>query len=78
MSSDYLDPVFKLTVWFPIALRNIIKRSVPKVERYSELGRARNDLEMDQEYRRLLNRDRNPFSFLYNGMLFTIYSSFSI
>ena len=33
---------------------------------------------MDQEYRRLLDRDRNPFSFLYNGVLSAAYSSFTI
>jgi hypothetical protein len=68
--SDYVDHFFKLTIWFPIALHNVIKRSVPKVDRYSELGRARSNVEMDQEYRRLLDRDRNPFAFLYNGMSF--------
>ncbi|KAJ7103568.1 hypothetical protein B0H15DRAFT_812784 [Mycena belliarum] len=56
-----------LTVWFPLALRQIIKRSVPDVDRYSELGRIRNSQEMDREYHRLLSRDRNPFAFLYNG-----------
>lgn len=59
--------VLFLTIWFPIALHNVIKKSVPKVDRYSELGRPRNNVEMDQEYRHLLDRDRNPFSFLYNG-----------
>ena len=76
--SDYLDHFSKLTIWFPVALRNVTKKSVPKVDRYSELGRARNNLEMDQEYRRLLDRDRNPFAFLYNGMLLSIYSSFMV
>lgn len=50
--------------------------SVPKVDKYTELGRARNSVEMDQEYRRLLDRDQNPFSFLYNGV--SISKSFSI
>ncbi|KAJ6509497.1 hypothetical protein C8R47DRAFT_1098906 [Mycena vitilis] len=56
-----------LTVWFPLALRQIIKQSVPDVDRYSELGRLRNSQEMDSEYHRLLSRDRNPFAFLYSG-----------
>ncbi|KAJ7492658.1 hypothetical protein FB451DRAFT_1219165 [Mycena latifolia] len=56
-----------LTVWFPLALRQIIKQSVPNVDRYSELGRLRNSQEMDSEYHRLLSRDRNPFAFLYSG-----------
>ncbi|KAJ7125620.1 hypothetical protein C8R43DRAFT_1029603 [Mycena crocata] len=56
-----------LTVWFPVALRQIIKQSVPEVDRYTELGHRRNSQEMDSEYHRLLNRDRNPFAFLYSG-----------
>ncbi|KAJ6604613.1 hypothetical protein DFH09DRAFT_1123281 [Mycena vulgaris] len=59
--------VLSLTVWFPIVLRQIIKQSVPDVDRYSELGRRRNSQEMDSEYHRLLSRDRNPFAFLYSG-----------
>ncbi|KAJ7630901.1 hypothetical protein FB45DRAFT_833713 [Roridomyces roridus] len=56
-----------LTVWFPVALHRIIKQSVPEVDRYSELGRLRSSKEMDNEYYRMLSRDRNPFSFLYSG-----------
>ncbi|RDB29648.1 hypothetical protein Hypma_015565 [Hypsizygus marmoreus] len=56
-----------LTIWFPIALRSVIKASVPKVDKFTEFGRARNKVEMDAEYHRLLSRDRNPFSFLYSG-----------
>ncbi|KAJ7225550.1 hypothetical protein GGX14DRAFT_421095 [Mycena pura] len=59
--------IASLTIWFPVALRQIIIHSVPKVDRYSELGRLRNSQEMDSEYQRLLNRDRNPFAFLYSG-----------
>ncbi|KAF7347866.1 hypothetical protein MVEN_01544400 [Mycena venus] len=59
--------VASLTVWFPLALRQIIKQSIPYVDRYSELGRLRNSDEMDSEYHRLLDRDRNPFAFLYSG-----------
>ncbi|TRM60170.1 hypothetical protein BD626DRAFT_408024 [Schizophyllum amplum] len=53
-----------LTVWFPISLRRVIKQSV---DHYTELGRKRNSVEMDSEYRRLLGRDNNPFAFLYSG-----------
>ncbi|KAJ7706220.1 hypothetical protein B0H17DRAFT_919193 [Mycena rosella] len=56
-----------LTIWFPLALRQMIKQSVPLVDRYTELGRLRNSQEMDTEYHRLLSRDRNPFAFLYSG-----------
>ncbi|KAJ7038241.1 hypothetical protein C8F04DRAFT_998180 [Mycena alexandri] len=56
-----------LTIWFPLTLRQIIKRSVPDVDPYSELGRLRNSQELDSEYHRLLSRDRNPFAFLYSG-----------
>ncbi|KAK7064260.1 hypothetical protein R3P38DRAFT_3301834 [Favolaschia claudopus] len=59
--------VISLTVWFPLALRKIILVSVPDIDRYSELGRRRNNEEMDSEYHRLLDRDLNPFVFLYNG-----------
>ncbi|KAJ3516260.1 hypothetical protein NLJ89_g1239 [Agrocybe chaxingu] len=55
------------TLWFPIALRRVIKRSVPKVEKFTELGRRRSKADLDAEYHRLLGRDRNPFAFLYNG-----------
>ncbi|KAF8898790.1 hypothetical protein BD779DRAFT_1430682 [Infundibulicybe gibba] len=56
-----------LTIWFPVALRRVIAQSVPKIDKYSELGRPRNSLDMDSEYHRLLSRDRNPFAFLYGG-----------
>ncbi|KAF8168145.1 hypothetical protein B0H34DRAFT_48390 [Crassisporium funariophilum] len=56
-----------LTVWYPLALHRVIRRSVPKVDKYTELGRPRSHVDMDGEYHRLLARDRNPFAFLYNG-----------
>ncbi|KAJ8486761.1 hypothetical protein ONZ45_g14559 [Pleurotus djamor] len=56
-----------LTVWFPVALRKVIQRSVPRVDPYTELGRRRNSGDMDREYHRLLSRDRNAFAFLYGG-----------
>ncbi|KAJ7071068.1 hypothetical protein C8F01DRAFT_1108962 [Mycena amicta] len=59
--------IASLTIWFPVALRQIIQQSVPKVDQYSELGRLRNNRELESEYDRLLSRDRNPFAFLYSG-----------
>lgn len=56
-----------LTIWYPWMLRRVIQRSVPKIDPYTDLGRKRTPSDMDNEYRRLLNRDRNPFAFLYNG-----------
>lgn len=56
-----------LTIWFPIALRRVIEESVPKVDKYNGLGRLRSEADMDAEYHRLLDRDRNPFAFLYSG-----------
>ncbi|KAG7450562.1 uncharacterized protein BT62DRAFT_884109 [Guyanagaster necrorhizus] len=56
-----------LTIWFPIALRSVIKHSIPKVDRYTSLGRLRNSVDLDGEYHRLLARDQNPFAFLYSG-----------
>ncbi|KAJ2920362.1 hypothetical protein MD484_g194, partial [Candolleomyces efflorescens] len=56
-----------LTFWFPIALRRVIRQSVPKVDKYNGLGRLRTKADMDAEYHRLLERDRNPFAFLYSG-----------
>ncbi|OBZ79861.1 hypothetical protein A0H81_01055 [Grifola frondosa] len=58
---------FGLTVWFPIHLYSTIRGVTPIVDRYTELGTPRSNSEMDREYQRLLDRDRNPLSFLYNG-----------
>lgn len=59
--------VATLAIWFPIELQRVVKMSVPKVDRYTELGRRRNNVELDGEYQRLLLRDHSPFAFLYNG-----------
>ena len=68
----YLLPVIKyrhkFAVWFPIALRRVIRQSVPKLDKFTELGRPRSNIDLDGEYHRLLDRDRNPFAFLYTGM----------
>lgn len=39
----------------------------PVVDNYTELGQPRSQSEMDREYQRLLARDRNPLTFLYDG-----------
>ena len=57
----------KFAVWFPIALRRVIRQSVPKLDKFTELGRPRSNIDLDGEYHRLLDRDRNPFAFLYKG-----------
>jgi hypothetical protein len=44
-----------------------IKKSLPLVDQYTELGKKRSEPEMELEYQRILNRDTNPFSFLYQG-----------
>lgn len=67
----------QLTIWYPIALGRVIRQSVPKVDRFTELGRPRNQVEMDAEYQRLLNRDPSPFSFLYHGKVMPIAEFFS-
>ncbi|KJA29472.1 hypothetical protein HYPSUDRAFT_32950 [Hypholoma sublateritium FD-334 SS-4] len=54
-------------LWFPIALRHVIRQSVPKVDKFTELGRPRGRSDKDGQYRRLLDRDTNPFAFLYKG-----------
>lgn len=67
-----LNSLVKLTLWFPLALRQVIRQSVPKVDTFSALGRARSKYDLDGEYQRLLSRDQNPFAFLYNGTVFFI------
>ncbi|KAJ3799908.1 hypothetical protein GGU11DRAFT_775291 [Lentinula aff. detonsa] len=56
-----------LSIAFPIMLRRVIKHSVPRVDRFTELGRPRTKADMDVEYHRVLARDQNPFVFLYSG-----------
>ncbi|ELU39241.1 hypothetical protein AG1IA_06731 [Rhizoctonia solani AG-1 IA] len=40
--------------------------SLPAVEVYDSLGQRRSEEEIEHEYRRLLERDKSPFNFLYN------------
>lgn len=64
--------LFQVTIYFPIRLYVAIKHSLPVVERFSELGRHRTSSEMEREYQRLLIRDTNPLSFLYNGKYYAL------
>lgn len=78
----YLDKkpfhnLHQLTIWYPIAIARIIRQSVPKVDKFTELGRPRNQVEMNAEYQRLLNRDLSPFAFLYRGIVMPNYPDFS-
>ncbi|CAG7849321.1 SubName: Full=Uncharacterized protein {ECO:0000313/EMBL:CCA70937.1} [Serendipita indica DSM 11827] len=54
-----------MTLWFPIRLMQTIRQALPRVDPYTELGRKRSRPEMELEYQRLLERDQNPFAFLY-------------
>jgi len=53
-----------LTIYFPIRLWQVIGKSVPRVDVYTEMGEKRGDIEA--EYERQLLLDRNALSFLYN------------
>ncbi|KAJ3557737.1 hypothetical protein NM688_g1304 [Phlebia brevispora] len=55
-----------LTIWFPFHLRRVIAIVAPTVDEYTELGRRRSNDDMDREYQRLLDRDKNPLQFLYH------------
>jgi len=59
----------KFTIWFPIALDRVIRLSVPKVDRFTDIGRPRTSVDKDSEYHRLIARDHNPFAFLYKSTL---------
>ena len=57
----------QFTVWFPIHLYRVINLVYPRVDPYTELGTKRSTSELDREYQRLLDRDKNPLQFLYHG-----------
>ena len=61
--------VKQLTIYFPIHLAKVVRFAVPKVDKYTEIGKLRSKSELNREYLRILERDRNPFSFLYRGTL---------
>ncbi|KIP11367.1 hypothetical protein PHLGIDRAFT_99506 [Phlebiopsis gigantea 11061_1 CR5-6] len=54
------------TIGYPIQLYRTIKLIYPRVDLYTELGRRRSSSDMDREYQRLLDRDKNPLQFLYH------------
>lgn len=56
-----------MTIWFPLRLRRVISQAIPVVDKYTELGRLRSASDKDREYQRLLSRDRQPLTFLYDG-----------
>jgi hypothetical protein len=68
----------KLTVYFPIHLAKVIRFSVPKVDKYTEIGKLRSKSELNREYLRILERDRNPFSFLYRSESSSVYDTLPV
>ncbi|KAE8230167.1 hypothetical protein CF326_g4839 [Tilletia indica] len=55
------------TIWLPIRMIQVLRRMVPHVSEYNELGAKRTAEEMDLEYRRLLSKDKSPLNFMING-----------
>ena len=56
-----------MTVWFPLRLRSVILKVLPTVDNYTELGNPRTASDMDREYQRIIDRDRQPLVFLFKG-----------
>ncbi|KAI0348576.1 hypothetical protein BDW22DRAFT_1319309 [Trametopsis cervina] len=56
-----------LSVWYPIHLRRTIQMVAPQVDAYTELGTLRSNTELNREYQRALDRDKNPLQFLYHN-----------
>ena len=56
------------TFWFPIALKRLVDKNLPRVDKYNEMGETRHN--PDEEYKRLLEKDTCPYNFLYNGEIF--------
>ena len=57
----------QFTIYFPIHLTKVIRFAVPKVDKYTEIGKLRSKSELNREYLRTLERDRGPFAFLYRS-----------
>ncbi|KAG0348630.1 hypothetical protein BG004_004661 [Podila humilis] len=53
------------TVYFPLAIRRLVVLNLPRIDKYTEQGERR--LDLDEEYKRLTNSDNCPYNFLYNG-----------
>lgn len=58
------------TFYFPLAIRRLVVQNLPRIDKYTEQGERR--LDLDEEYKRLTNSDNCPYNFLYNGMLVNI------
>ncbi|RIA81350.1 hypothetical protein C1645_700902 [Glomus cerebriforme] len=52
------------TFWFPIALKQLVDKNLPRIDKYNEMGETRHN--PDEEYKRLLEKDTCPYNFLYN------------
>jgi hypothetical protein len=55
------------TFAYPYLLATTLKRHLPRVSNFNELGTRRTEAERDAEYVRLLNRDKSPLNFMYNA-----------
>ncbi|KAF9204066.1 hypothetical protein BGZ49_005733 [Haplosporangium sp. Z 27] len=53
------------TFYFPLAIRRLVLINLPRIDKYTEQGERR--LDLDEEYKRLTNSDNCPYNFLYNG-----------
>jgi len=53
------------TFYFPLAIRRLVVQNLPRIDKYTEQGERR--LDLDEEYKRLTNSDNCPYNFLYNG-----------
>ncbi|BGP20057.1 hypothetical protein JCM10213v2_008192 [Rhodosporidiobolus nylandii] len=55
--------VLFLSLWLPWRLYQVVQSEAPRIDRYTETGERRRDL--NGEYERLLDSDPSPFSYLY-------------
>ncbi|CAG8473103.1 3957_t:CDS:2 [Funneliformis caledonium] len=60
--------------WFPIALKRLVDKNLPRVDKYDELGETRHNTEA--EYRKLLMKDTCPYNFLYSGEILLLFEPF--
>nr|CAG8491263.1 8510_t:CDS:2 [Entrophospora candida] len=65
-----------MTFWFPVALKRLVDKNVPKVDAYTETGETRKN--KDEEFIKLMDKDTCPYNFIYNGYSerWTSYKSF--
>ena len=63
-----LTTIGVFSFWFPIALKRLVDKNVPRVDKYNEMGETRHNRE--EEFKRLLAKDNCPYNFLYHGDLF--------